>query len=210
MNAHNFCFLTNAQVFGGDNPVKEIYHGWFGDGSVFDDDNNPNSTYLGPPPGYMPGGINASYAPDAAYVGPPISPPQNQPVQKCYKDWNMSWPENSWEITEIAIYTNAAYVKLLAQFADSASVTTTIAAAANETSAVRLYPNPTQGTVMISGMRDAEFDFDLFDPAGRNVFSQHVHNLQQIDLSALSPAVYNCILRDHAGNMFSEKLVLLK
>ena len=39
----------------------------------------------------------------------------NQPLQKAYKDWNTGWPENSWELTEPAIYTQAAYVQLLAR-----------------------------------------------------------------------------------------------
>ena len=40
----------------------------------------------------------------------------NQPPQKAYKDWNTSWPENSWEITEPAIYYQGAYVYLLSRF----------------------------------------------------------------------------------------------
>lgn len=39
-----------------------------------------------------------------------------QPIQKSYKDWNTSWPQNSWTITEPAIYTQASYVRLLSNF----------------------------------------------------------------------------------------------
>lgn len=87
VNPHGLSFLTNANAFGGDNFVQEIYHGWFGDGTIFDGGASP---YIGAPPAFIPGGVNASYQPDAAYTGPPITPPQNQPVQKSYKDWNTS------------------------------------------------------------------------------------------------------------------------
>jgi len=67
------------------------------------------------------GGANKYFAPDGQYKGPALSPPMNQPVQKAYKDWNTSWPENSWQITEPAIYYQAAYLKLLATTIDQYS-----------------------------------------------------------------------------------------
>jgi hypothetical protein len=36
---------------------------------------------------------------------------------KAFKDWNTGWPENSWEITEPAIYYQASYSLLLSAFA---------------------------------------------------------------------------------------------
>ena len=42
-----------------------------------------------------------------------ISPPENQPIQKSFKAWNTGWPQNSWELSEVAIYTQAAYLRLL-------------------------------------------------------------------------------------------------
>ena len=33
---------------------------------------------------------------------------------KSYKDWNTGWPEDSWEITEPAIYYQASYIRNLA------------------------------------------------------------------------------------------------
>src|SRR4029078_9300509 len=75
----------------------------------------------GPAPGFVPGGANPSYAPDPSYTGPPIEPPMNQPIQKSSLDWNTSYPEDSWEVTENGIYYQAAYVKLLSAFAGAAS-----------------------------------------------------------------------------------------
>jgi len=71
----------------------------------------------GPPPGIVPGGANPNYAPDASYGGT-ISPPQNNPAQKSYKDWNTSYPQNSWELTENGIYTQASYIRMLSKFVE--------------------------------------------------------------------------------------------
>jgi hypothetical protein len=111
VNPLGMTFLTNMYEYGAEKCANEMYHGWFGDGTVWD---NAKTSPKGPPPGYLTGGPNGTYIPDAAYNGPVISPPQGQPTQKAYKDWNTSWPENSWQITEPAIYYQAAYVNLLA------------------------------------------------------------------------------------------------
>lgn len=120
INPQGYTFLTNMDAFGVEKSVNEIYHSWFGDGTDFD---NAQTSLYGPPPAFMPGGINKNYAPDPDYYNPPyngtvamLSPPLSQPIQKSYRDWNSSWPENSWEISEIAIYTQASYIKLLSKF----------------------------------------------------------------------------------------------
>lgn len=106
VNPLNIVYLSNMYAFGGDNCVNQIYHAWFKNGSQWDD----CLTSAGPPPGYVSGG------PNAAYSNRKISPPAGQPVLKAYKDWNTGWPENSWEITEPAIYYQALYIRLLAPF----------------------------------------------------------------------------------------------
>lgn len=113
VNPTAYCYLSNMGDHGAEFSVPEFYHGWFNDGTIWD---NVNTSLYGPAPGFIPGGANPSYQPDGAYSGPPISPPQNQPVQKSFKAWNTGWPENSWEITENAIYSQAAYVRLLSKW----------------------------------------------------------------------------------------------
>ncbi len=110
-NPLGLVFLTNMNAYGAEKSCNEMYHGWFGDGTVYD---NASTSPKGPPPGYLTGGVNPSFAPDGSYAGPPLVPPMNQPVQKSYLDWNTSWPQNSWQITEPAIYYQAAYLRLLA------------------------------------------------------------------------------------------------
>jgi hypothetical protein len=93
---------------GADKSVQQVYHSWFGDGSSLYD--GAGSTY-GPVPGYLVGG------PNQAFSVTTISPPAGEPPMKAFKDWNTGWPENSWEITEPAIYYQASYTLLLSQFA---------------------------------------------------------------------------------------------
>jgi hypothetical protein len=102
--------LTNMSAYGGENSVNEIYHSWFGDGTNWD---NVQTSLYGPPPGFMPGGPNKNFGIAS------ISPPFGQPPQKAYREWNTGWNgtmnENSWEITEVSIYVQAAYISLLSR-----------------------------------------------------------------------------------------------
>lgn len=112
VNPLGLVYLSHMGAAGAEKSVETIYHGWFHDGSQWDDWMDPGSPY-GPPPGYLVGGPNANFAPDPSFGGV-LEPPQNQPPQKAYRDWNSSWPQNSWEITEPAIGYQAAYIRLLA------------------------------------------------------------------------------------------------
>ncbi|MBC7850447.1 MAG: glycoside hydrolase family 9 protein [Chitinophagaceae bacterium] len=100
--------LTNMYAFGADSSVNEFYHSWFGNGTIWD---NVFTSPNGPAPGYLIGGPNKDFS------IPGISPPGGQPPQKSYREWNTGWNgtanENSWEITEAGIYTQAAYISLL-------------------------------------------------------------------------------------------------
>ena len=117
VNPTAYCYLTNLGAYGAEFSAPTMYHSWFGDGTVFD---------FNPPPGYLMGGANPTYAPDAAYTGPVIAPPQNQPVQKSYKAWNTSYPEDSWQLNEPAIYSQGAYLRLLSQSLCYTDVVTSI------------------------------------------------------------------------------------
>jgi hypothetical protein len=112
-NPLSLCFLTNMGHAGGDRCATEIFHSWFHDGSPLYD--GTQSRY-GPPPGYLAGGPNKFFSVDW------ISPPHGEPPMKAYRDWNTAWNakrqanENSWEVTEPAIYYQAVYTLLLSQF----------------------------------------------------------------------------------------------
>ncbi len=112
-NPNGLVYLTHMNDHGAEKSCNEIYHTWFGHGTVYD---NAITSAKGPPPGYLPGGPNPTFTPDAAYSGPAIIPPNGQPTQKSYLDWNTSYPQNSWQVTEPGIYYQAAYLRLLSTF----------------------------------------------------------------------------------------------
>ncbi|MCE3259689.1 MAG: hypothetical protein K0S12_1330, partial [Bacteroidetes bacterium] len=62
-NPNNKTYLSNMAALGAENSVSQFYHAWFHDGSALWDEVGV-STY-GPPPGFIPGGPNPSYALDA-------------------------------------------------------------------------------------------------------------------------------------------------
>jgi hypothetical protein len=204
VNATGFCFLSNGGVFGADNSIRQIYHGWFGDGTIYDESAN----YIGPPPGYLTCGVNAFYNPDAAYSGPPISPPQNQPVQKSYKDWNTSWPENSWEISEVGIYTNASYVKLLAMYADTAVIPLSVCEGCYETAPNGIYPVPASDEIVMPSGFSGKAVMEIYDLGGRLMLSQTVQANERVSITALSAAVYFCKLRQENGIITTQKIII--
>jgi hypothetical protein len=111
VNPFGMVYLSNMSGLGATRSANEIYHTWFARGTRWSD---ALTSECGPPPGYVPGGPNAR----AAQAGVPASlmPPVGQPPQKSYKDWNVASPENSWAVTEPAIYYQSGYVKLLSKF----------------------------------------------------------------------------------------------
>ena len=116
-NPLGWVYLSNMGKKGGnagaEKSVMHLYHGWFPPKSPYDGE---KSRY-GPAPGFVTGGPNQYYS--AKHV----SPPYGEPVQKAFKDWNIvtkglgSKSQAPWEITEPAIYYQAAYVNLLSYFA---------------------------------------------------------------------------------------------
>ncbi len=104
--------LSNMGPEGAESSVDEFYHAWFDNGTVYD---NVQTSPVGPAPGYVVGGPNKNYTGTVAGI-------TDQPVQKAYKEWNTSWPENSWELTEPSIYGQAAYLQLLARVMTRAPV----------------------------------------------------------------------------------------
>jgi len=107
VNPLSVVYLSNMEKFGAARSVSSFFHARWGDGSPFSHN---------PPPGYVVGGPNQSFTGKAAAGRPSIDWVRSQPRAKSYADFNLGWPENSWEITEPAIYYQAIYVRLLAPF----------------------------------------------------------------------------------------------
>jgi endoglucanase len=111
VNPFNMVYLSNMYDFGAENSVNEFYHSWFTDGSAKWD--RVGESMYGPAPGFLTGGPNPYYDWDgccpsgcgsssnnAKCYSESIFPPKDQPDQKSYKDFNTSWPLNSWSVTE--------------------------------------------------------------------------------------------------------------
>jgi hypothetical protein len=126
VNPLGLVYLTNMGEFGAERSANEIFHTWFAHGSAMWD-SAADSTY-GPPPGFLAGGPNPSYdwdgcCPNDCGAGNECgaaapSPPEGQPPQKAYRDFNDGWPLNSWSVTENSNGYQSAYIRLLSKFVD--------------------------------------------------------------------------------------------
>ncbi len=127
VNPLNFVYLSNMYAYGAENGVNEFFHSWFSNGSPLWD--RVGESTWGPAPGYLTGGPNPGYDWDgccpsgcgsasnnAKCISESISPPKDQPDQKSYKDFNTSWPLNSWSVTENSCGYQVSYIRLLSKF----------------------------------------------------------------------------------------------
>lgn len=132
VNPLGLVYLSNMEAQGATRSVREFYHSWFTDGSELWD-RVGESTY-GPAPGFLVGGPTLQYDRDACCpdaCGSPennrrcesesLVPPNGQPVLKAFKEFNTTWPLNSWIVTENSNGYQAAYLRLLANFVPPAS-----------------------------------------------------------------------------------------
>ena len=127
LNPLNFNYLSNMFRLGANNGVREFFHSWFRQGSSTWD--RVGVSEHGPAPGFLTGGANPSYdwdnccptgcgssANNQMCHSESIFPPKGQPDQKSYKDFNTSWPLNSWSVTENSLGYQLPYIRLLSKF----------------------------------------------------------------------------------------------
>lgn len=122
VNPLGLVYLTNMADYGAERSLTKIYHTWFRDG----DKKWGQTTRFapGPAPGYVPGGPNVAYCTGDPSHRCANSEFQKQPPQKAYMDFNtgfepMAQYDLAWELSEPAIYYQAAYIKLLSKFVDN-------------------------------------------------------------------------------------------
>ena len=142
VNPLQFVYLSNMSSYGAENNIREFYHSWFTNGSALWD--REGVSVYGPAPGFLSGGPNSSYTIDgccpsgcgsaannAACFAESTSPPAGQPPMKSYKDFNTSWPLNSWQVTENSNGYQVAYIRLLSKYVFNAADDSTIISIAN-------------------------------------------------------------------------------
>ncbi|MGB0424292.1 MAG: glycoside hydrolase family 9 protein, partial [Flavobacteriales bacterium] len=159
VNPNDLVYLSNMYSYGAEHCVNEIYHTWFHDGSEWD---NALASLYGPPPGFVSGGPNNNFTVES------LSPPFGQPAQKSYLDFNDNWPNNSWEISEPAIYYQAAYIRLLAAFVSSSDVPDNIAKA-EEFLNWKWYPNP--GATQLKSTSSQSLEVVIRNALGQNIWT---------------------------------------
>jgi hypothetical protein len=201
-NAFGLVMLTNMYDFGADRSANEMYHNWFGDGTEYD---NALTSPKGPPPGFLTGGVNKSFQPAPEYSGPTLAPPLSQPVQKAYRDWNTSWPQNSWEITEPAIYYQAAYIRLLSKFASGTimPVNDPVIAGINSHfhDQVKIFPNPGEEYISISFPGSDQKEIIIANIYGQNVLQQYLNSGDKINIQGLPSGVYFLQMNHQKGSI---------
>lgn len=104
VNPLSVVFLTNMERHGATLSVSRIWHERFNYDTPFASN---------PPPGYLPGGPNQAFTGTNGNRPGDVEWIKAQPRAKAYADFNETWPKNSWELTENAIYYQAAYIRLL-------------------------------------------------------------------------------------------------
>jgi hypothetical protein len=159
-NPLGLVYLSNMYDHGASRCVNEIYHSWFHDGTDWD---NAVTSLYGPPPGYLVGGPNHQFSVEA------LSPPYGQPEQKSYLDYNTNWPDNSWEISEPAIYYQAAYLRLLANYVTADQNTATDSPPSRALASVVVMPNPVGRSAILSLEKPLSDPGTILDARGMQV-----------------------------------------
>lgn len=223
-NPFNRMYLTNMDNYGASNSLTEIYHSWF-DHFSSKWDKAGVSTY-GPAPGYLAGGANSFYTWDgccdnngcgsagnnAMCLAEPI--PVGEPPAKMYKDFNTSWPLNSWSLTEPSIGYQAPYIRLLSKFA-STNTTTTGLEKENAPHSHILYPNPVRrGEKLFIQLNEqaGTLQVTVYSTKGETVASQTFRDCNTVNLETakLSEGIY--IVRGYSADkeFFVKKVQVLR
>lgn len=224
VNPTGYAYMTNMLHHGyATNSISQVYHSWFTDGSALWDQAGI-STY-GPAPGFISAGANPSYTLDACCANnscgsaaanalcnaAQVTPPLGQPIQKSYRDFNANWPQNSWTVTEVGIYVQAAYLRLASKYYQSSCISTEIATKKNA-QLFELYPNPAKDILTLTMKEEYASDYSYFiqDLAGKTVLSANIHTnekLTKISVEDLSSGVYILQVRLDNGNFSAMKFL---
>ncbi|MEM7510458.1 MAG: T9SS type A sorting domain-containing protein, partial [Bacteroidota bacterium] len=124
------------------------------------------------------------------------------------------WPQNSWELTEPAIYYQASYIKLLAQYmrVQPQGVTTSIGPELEEEQ-FSIYPNPSTGEIQLASSLgfEQEAQVNVFSLEGKLLRKDSLPvgaKAHTLDLSNLGAGFYIINLQT-AGRTASKKIIIL-
>lgn len=186
INPMGMVMLSNMYGYGAENCVNEIYHTWFYDGTEYD---HALDSPKGPAPGFVTGGPNLYFS----YTQ--LSPPSNQPSGKSYLDFNLGWPESSWEISEPAIYYQAAYIRFLAHFVEADFVSSLHGEVKDKEINLKVLPNPTTDWIFPQ-YQDGVYSVSIFDVNGKLMKDMEWQNGQGIEVRRFPGGIYFFHLTD--------------
>lgn len=112
VNPQGLAYLSNGRALGIERGIDRMYHSWFGPRSRWAD----AATGIGPAPAFLVGGPNPKPGYDIPVAGGNGALVHQQPWQKAWAD--KPGTMGIWAITEPAIYYQAAYIELLAEFVE--------------------------------------------------------------------------------------------
>ncbi|MDR2963501.1 MAG: glycoside hydrolase family 9 protein [Bacteroidales bacterium] len=205
VNPFAMVYLSNMNQRGASKSVTSFYHTWFADGSAKWD--YVSASTPGPAPGFLTGGPNKYYTWDGCCPGGCGSSvnnalctsqtiPVGEPDAKMYKDFNTSWPLNSWAITENSNGYQLSYIRLLSKFAAEGDGQTALREVP-EQQAIAIFPNPTKGEIRIeSGALNVE-KVEVLSMAGLLLKSEMHTNT--ISIAELPAGVYMLRISTNKG-----------
>ena len=158
------------------------------------------TSLYGPAPGYVVGGPNQNFS-----IGS-IAPPSGQPIQKSYLDWNGGWPQNSWEISEPAIYYQSAYIRLLANYvvADNSTPIENFPTQAD----IQVFPNPSKDVINVL-WEYKNATIELLDQQGRVLQTiENQTNNTTVNISKYPTGIYFLkISKEDRKNILTKKII---
>jgi endoglucanase len=193
VNPNSKTFLSNMKTYGAENSIQSFYHSWFNDGTVFD---FVSDSTVGPAPGFTVMGADEKYetytccATNCESNCSEVEHLMNDPAQKCYKDFNTSYPFASWTITENQISAQASYIRLLSKFCTAECTPLHISNENNLSSRCYIYPNPTTSTISIHTGKSEIETIQILNTLGEIVSETKTAINHSIDVSALPNGVY--------------------
>jgi endoglucanase len=218
-NPLNLVYLTGMKGQGADQNVTQFYHTWFSDKSKWDTE---GISQFGPAPGFLVGGPNPSYTPDgccpsncgstsnnALCNSISLTPPLNQPPMKAYKDFNESWPLNSWAISENSNGYQVAYLRLLSKFVSS-NITNTKDERVTFSDEINIYPNPTSQSIAIALPDESQYSYTIVDLHSKKITSDIIRNKQNISIMGLNSGQYILMIYQGSKLKGSKSFVIAK
>lgn len=213
VNPLGLVYLTNMNKYGASVSITEIYHSWFdANSSIWD---AVTETTPGPAPGYLAGGPNVSYTvasccPDNCGSAAnnklcfAEDVPEGEPAQKMYKDFNTSWPLDSWELTEPSCSYQSHYIRLLANFVAAPQVADNTIVEPVSSFSVSVYPNPAKEQIFVRSTSPIS-KLMLYDSQMRLL--KECSACTVVDVSALNKGIY-FLKVDMAGVVITKKIIV--